>query len=246
MNQNENYLKERIENGEYYKDGLDWFYNKYIGTYKGVVNLIGMILLLGFIIVFFIFASFSAVKSIKTNNGVADLESEFEDEFLMERIKKHYNNNEKNILRFKIETYVNYFETYNFNRFNIYEINDKVRIIKANSSRNVGEMFERMVQSNYIPEIFSGVTRASKIISFEFMENEENALDRIKRKIMPEKVINKVRVGVISTAYKDEGKNVVKEERRNIEITFKHNPLRRNAEGKFEDMQFIITSYNYI
>lgn len=246
MKQNESYLTERITNKEYFNDGIDWFYYKYISNYKSVVNLLCVVFILAFIILFFIFASFKAVNSVTSRNGVVNLEAEFEDEFLMERIKQHYNNNEKNILRFKIETYVTFFEAYNINRFNIYQINDKVKVIRSSSSKFVTEKFESIVQNNYIPEIFSGITRNVKIIHFEFVEDEESFVNKIKRKIMPEKVVNKARVSLIATIYRDEGKHVVKEERRNIEIMFKHNPLRRNSQGKFQDLEFIVTSYNYI
>ena len=241
------HIKNNIENGNYFNDSKSWFYQKYISPYKTRLNLLVILITIFVIIVFFSIQSINSVLFTTAKNGVAFLEgADFEDEFVMEKIPKYYNNNEKNILRFIIENYVNYFESYDINKFNLYALNEKIRKIQENSSKSVGEKFQNIVRNNYTAEIFSGLTRTSQITSFQFIEQDNSFKQEVIRFILPEKVSNKVRISLTSKLYAQDKSTAVIEEKRNIEITFSYTPLEKNKESQFEPLNFKVTSYNYI
>ena len=246
VNKNQEYIKQSVVSGSFFSDSKDWFYEKYVSTYKSRLNLTLVTLILAFFIVFMLISSIFSILSVSPKNGVVSLESEFEDEFIIQKITKHYNNNEKNILRFVVENYINFFESYNVDKFTIYKLNEQIDTIKKYSNKNISDKFQKIAQTNYTPEIFAGLTRCARITSFEFEYPENDFQNQITRFIFPENTPNKVKVSVISTIYKDSGRFVAKEERRNIEITFKYKPLQKDKEGNFNDLEFQVIGYNYL
>jgi type IV secretory pathway component VirB8 len=179
MKQNENnnssssdYISSRVKSGEYFNDAKDWLYKIYISPYKTKIDLLIIIIVTAIVIVFFVLTSFFGVQAVKQKNGIVTLESDFEDEYIIQKIPKHYINNEKNIIRFVLESYIEFFESYETTRYNIYEITNKITVIRQNSSKQVGDKFERILRENYLNEILSGFTRKAKIDKFEFIEPE--------------------------------------------------------------------------
>jgi len=246
VNENQLHIKKRFESGGFFEDAKDWFYAKYASPYKSRFNLIILISILFFAISVMLISSIFNILGIKAKNGIVSLESEFEDEFVMQNIKQHYHNNEKNILRFVIENYVMYFESYDYDKFSIYRLNEQIRMVQRYSNKSVGEKFEKIAKNNYTAEIFAGFTRNSKIKSFEFYYPENNIKELVGRFLLPERTPNKVIVHLTSTLYKDGGRFTVKEEDRTIEIIFQYKPLDRDKNGNFEDLQFKVVSYNYL
>lgn len=244
--ENSNYIVESVENKEYFQYGKMWFFQKYTSVYTSKFNLIVSILTMFIIIFIFIISSISVVYNIKVKNGVANLESDFEDKLFIHKIPHKYNNNEANILRFVIENYIETFESYNLNQFNIYKLNDKIDLIKKYSSKSVGEKFAKMVRTNYIPEIFSGFIREAKIASFTFVKEDVGLARKVIDYIFQAKVPNKVIVEVKSNIYNEANRNLIKEETRTIEITFKYKPIERDENDNFGDLNFIVTGYNYL
>jgi hypothetical protein len=240
------YIYTRIKNKVFWKDAKNWFYRQYVSSYKVKLDLIILLVFTALIILIFALSSIIGVLSVSAKNGVVHLESEFGDEFVMEKIPKYYRSNEKNILRFIIESYVNFFESYSVDKFNIYKLNDKIAVINGKSGKQVLEKFEKILRESYTNEVFSGLTRSSKVVKVEFVYNDDTALNKIFRYIFPEKTPNKVIINVISSVFKDEGRSLIKEEQRTIEIIFTYSPLERNKDGNFNDINFKVISYNYL
>ncbi len=240
------YIVSRVEDGKYFEDAKDWLYKTYISSYKRKFDLIITIGILAIIIIFVIITSIFGVKSVKAKNGVVNLSSDFEDEYVIQKIPHYYINTEKNILRFAIEKYINVFESYEVEKVNIYELNTKLNLIKKNSSKKVYDKFEYIVRENYTNEIFSDLTRVIKITKFEFLDDDINLKDKLIKALTPQNPPKKVRVYLNSSVFKDGGKFLIKEEKRIIEIAFNYTSLQRDKDGLFGGFDFIVTSYDYI
>ena len=240
------YISSRVKSGEYFEDAKDWFYKTYISPYKMKLDLLIIISITAIVIVFFVLTSFFGIQEIKQKNGVVSLESDFEDEYIIQKIPKHYINNEKNIIRFILENYIEFFESYDTTRYNIYEITNKIKVVRQNSNKQVGDKFERIVRENYINEILSGFIRKAQIDRFEFIEPEDSIQYKILNSILPAKSPKKVRVYLTSIVFNEEGKFLLKEEKRVIEVTFNYKPLERGKDGYFGNLNLVVTSYNYL
>jgi type IV secretory pathway component VirB8 len=243
---NSAFIKKTFENGEYFKVGKEWFYEKYLSSYKSKSNLIFLIIFLVFFVSFLIFSTVASILKVSASNGVVSLESELGEEIMMQPLPKHYSNNEKNILRFVAEHYIEYFESYDNDKLTIFKLDEKINEIKKHSTKSVGEKFEKIARNNYTSEIFNGFTRKASITSFEFIEEENGFFDKFMRFILPENTPPKIRVSLTSTLYKNSGQTIEKQEKRVIELNFKYVPLERNANGEFGDLGFMVTSYNYL
>jgi type IV secretory pathway component VirB8 len=246
INQNQIYIKKRFENKKFFEDAKDWFYNKYASPYKSRLNLIILILTLFFFFTVMLLSSLFNILGTEAKNGIISLESEFEDEFVMKKINKYYSNNEKNILRFIIENYVTYFESYEYSKYDIYKLNENINMIRKYSSKSLGDKFERIVKNNYTTEIFGGFTRDVKIKSFEFVVQDYGLREQVLNYLLPEKTPNKVVVNLVSTLYSNGGRFIAKEENRVVEITFQYKSLNRDKDGNFNSLDFQVISYNYI
>jgi type IV secretory pathway component VirB8 len=246
INQNQIYIKTRVTNGKFFEDAKDWFYNKYASPYKSRLNLIILTLTLFFFFTVMLLSSIFNILGTEAKNGIISLESEFEDEFVMKKITKHYSNNEKNILRFIIENYVTYFESYEYSKYDIYKLNENIKMIRKYSSKSLGDKFEKIAKNNYTTEIFGGFIRDVKIQSFEFAYQEDDLKGKVLNYLLPEKTPNTVIVNLVSTLYSQGGRFIAKEEKRVVEITFQYKPLQRDKDGNFNNLDFQVISYNYI
>lgn len=243
---NENYLARSIKDGSYFKTGKQWFFEKYTSIYISKASLLLTLFIIFIIIATFIVSSVASVLIVNAKNGVVSLEGEFEDIFVLSKIPRYYNNNEKNILRFIAENYISNFESYNIDKFNIYQLNDKISQVKKYSSKSVGEKFEKIAKLNYIPEIFAGITREAHISSFNFIDEETGFIDNVLNYLFPINSPNKVRVEVVTDMYREMDRSRLKEEKNIIEMTFKYTPLKRNEKGEFDNLNFQVIGYNYM
>jgi type IV secretory pathway component VirB8 len=240
------YISMRVKSGNYFKDAKDWLYGAYISSYKLKIDLLVIIVITAIVMVFFVLFSLFGVKSVKPKNGVVNLESDFEDEYIIQKIPQYYINNEKNIIRFILENYVEFFESYDTTRYNIYEITNKIKIIRQNSNKQVGDKFERIVRENYVNEVLSGFNRKAKVDRFEFVENNNSFQDKILNSILPAKPPKKVRVYLTSFVFNEDGRFLVKEEKRVVEITYTYEGIERDKDGNLGNLNLKVTAYNYI
>lgn len=243
---NNEIIKLKVKSGDFFKDSKDWFYWKYISSYKSRFDLLILIMITFFIITFFIIYSLFSVISVKGKNGVVNIESLFESEFILQKIPKVYRSNEKNILRFILEKYVEVFENHNIDKFDLNKLDEKGIIIALNSSPTVDAFFNNNIKKNYENEIFGGIKRLGEITSFEFIYDKNDITQKIARYIMPEQTPKKVIINLKSTALNQKNNNSLKEEDRVIEIIFSYNKIKREVNGGFNNLNFKVVSYKYL
>ena len=171
-------IKKVVDEGDFFYTSKVWFYYKYLSQYKSRFNLLIITLVVFFIISFFVVYSLVSVLSVKAKNGVINMEESFGSEFILSQIPKIYKSNEKNVIRFVIEKYVEVFETHDAEFLNVYKLGDKSNSINIFSNEDVFNFFETFIKKNYEDEIFSGIKRAVKIKSFEFIYEKNSDNDK--------------------------------------------------------------------
>ncbi len=239
-------IKKRVQDGSFFADGKDWFYKKYVSSYKTKFDILVIVVIIFFLLTFFVINSIIGVSSVVPKNGVVKLEENFGGEFVVEKIPRYYQNNEKNIVRFILESYLKVFESYDVDKFDIYKLDAKAKIIKNHSSDDVGRFFANVIKENYVNEVFSGVFRDVAINSFEFISQDEVWYKNIINRIMPEEVPRKVKINFTSFVLDGESGALLQKQDRTVEISFFYNNIKRDKNGEFEDLNFKVLSYRYI
>lgn len=243
---NQEIIANRIKDGSFFNDSKNWFYGKYISSYKSKFDLSIILLIIFVTIAFVVIVSIVGVSNVSAKNGIVKINSRSDSEFILSKITKHYYSNEKNILRFVIEKYITVFEGYNIGKFEINKLQNKVHAIEKNSNQDVSNFFLSKIRPNYVNEIFADIGRDIKINSFSFIRSNDKFYNKIIRYITPESAPTKVIVSLTSSAFSKKNNQILKQEERVVEITFSYKKIERDQEGLFTDLGFKVLSYNYL
>jgi type IV secretion system protein VirB8 len=246
--EHDNFIKESVEDGRYFKDAMEWYSLSYILPYAER----GFYIILFILSVFITYLFFSIISAtLPLEQSVPIFLTEKDSTAYVPKIKSLANKEEAKtteeaVLRFIVINYLKEREEHNYKTANINDVNIKLDKIKNNSSIGVFEEFkEFMSKSNPSSPIhFFGknISRNIKVKSFKFNEIEKlTIMDRIRGFLAIESLPTKAYIDyTVNTILP----NRVVSEKKRVEIVFKFNGIKLDRKTKeFLPLRFIVVDY---
>lgn len=241
-------IRESIENGDYFKDAMEWYSLSYISPITERAFFVLLSILSVFITYMFITIISSALP-LKETVPVVIKEKDtavYRTTIKSIKHKDEAKTTDEAVLRFLLINYIKEREEHNYKRAKIQDVNEKLDKIKNNSSVEVFEQFKdfmsRSNPSSPIHFFNKNVERKITINSFKFAKTKKITLfDKMKGFLAMQALPTKAYINYTSHTILP---NKIIKEQREAEITFKFNGIDIDKKTqKFSPLRFIVIDY---
>ena len=246
-------IKADIESGNYFKDAYNWYCISFLKSITDKTFFIFMSIM-GVLIIVFVLQMLSYVFPLKEDIYITIKENDltkYRTDIVDLAKYKEATSTDEQILEYLLKNYVKERESHNYKAGDINVINNKLRVIKNNSTDDVYNEFRTFMSSanKNGPYYFFGKSIETKINinRFKFIRVIKKGFVNKVKDFFTIKALLPIKAEVFYTLITDNGEKVINEKRKAV-ITFKFYGVEYDRQKNvYSNVKFIVTSYkNYI
>ncbi len=250
-----NFIKSSVEDGSYFKDGLNWYFFRYVTPICDRTLLIfGAIVaaVVLFSLVQMVKSAFPLVEKIPIFISAQDQSVSFPNLINLKpkKGKKDYDQKietvDEAVLKYLIITYVKNREGYDFSKAEVDDVNEKFNRIRNTSSSDEYGLFQSLMSKNNpnspIKDFGQNVKKSIKIESIQLIKDRPQNFANQAREFLLNKIPTQAQVYFVATTKREASNSEIKEEseRYVAKISFVFDGVKKDNKSP---LKFLVKKY---
>lgn len=250
--QEQEIVAKKMQDKTYFKDGLNWYFSRYLSPISERANLLVIV----FILLFSSLIVFKIVKStfpLKESVSIALSERDSAEYIpLVQELnadRDKLDNVNEAVSRYLVKEYIVERESFDYSAGDIEVYNRKLFIIQNNSSTSIFKDFKESteISNEKSPLKYFGkeITRDVEVIGFQYIRSKPKGFVNTMKNIFTINKASNRAVVVCKVVTKTLTKTITEVKR--VQVSFYFNGIQRSRENKkFLPIKFFITEYKYL